>query len=106
MCIDAKHVFVVGVNEGVLPSTATDDLLLGRDLPEAAAAVIEGPRAGHRVPSGPGTRCCAVMPIVTATFARTDLRRGGEVYPSPLLVGLPIERHESHADGLHQRCSR
>src|SRR6185295_18254285 len=35
-----------------------------------------------------------------ATLARTDLRRGGEVYPSPLLAGMSIEHHESHASGL------
>jgi hypothetical protein len=28
------------------------------------------------------------------------LRRGGDVYPSPLVVGLPIEHHQSHAEGL------
>ena len=37
---------------------------------------------------------------VTATFARTDLRRGGELYPSPLLAGMPVEHHQSHAVGL------
>jgi PD-(D/E)XK nuclease superfamily len=100
VCIDAAHVFVVGLNEGVLPSSTVDDLLLGRDLPEAAAGVIEGPR----VPASRGERAWYALlhseAAVTATLARTDLRRGGEVYPSSLVVGLPIEHHQSHADGL------
>lgn len=100
VCIDAAHVFVVGLNEGVLPSSTIDDLLLGRDLPEAAATVIEGPRA----PASRGERAWHALlhseASITATLARTDLRRGGDVYPSPLVVGLPIEHHQSHAEGL------
>jgi ATP-dependent helicase/nuclease subunit B len=100
VCLDAAHVFVVGLNEGVLPASTTDDLLLGRDLPEAAAGVIEGPR----VPASRSERAWHALlhsdAAVTATLARTDLRRGGEVYPSPLLAGMAIEHHQSHADGL------
>jgi RecB family exonuclease len=100
VCIDAAPAFVVGLNEGVLPSSTVDDLLLGRDLPEAAAAVIEGPRA----PASRGERAWHALlrseASVTATLARTDLRRGGDVYPSSLVVGLPIEHHQSHANGL------
>jgi RecB family exonuclease len=100
VCLDAKHVFVVGVNEGVLPATATDDLLLGRDLPDAAADVIEGPRARASRAERVWNSLLRSDAAITATFARTDLRRGGEVYPSPLLVGVTVERHESHAEGL------
>jgi RecB family exonuclease len=100
VCIDAAHVFVVGLNEGVLPAATIDDLLLGRDLPEPAAAVIEGPRSM----ASRGERAWHALlhsdAAVTATFARTDLRRGGEVYPSPLLAGMSIEHHQSHAVGL------
>jgi hypothetical protein len=100
VCIDAAHVFVVGVNEGVLPATTTDDLLLGRDLPETAAAVIEGPRSpATRAERAWNALLCSDA-TVTATLARTDLRRGGDVYPSPLLAGMPIEHHQSHAVGL------
>ncbi|MEP7111699.1 MAG: PD-(D/E)XK nuclease family protein [Ilumatobacteraceae bacterium] len=100
VCIDATHVFVVGLNEGVLPASTADDLLLGRDLPRDAATVIEGPR----VPASRAERAWHALlhsdASVTATLARTDLRRGGEVYPSPLLAGMPIEHHQSHAVGL------
>ena len=100
VCIDAAHCFVVGVNEGVLPASTVDDLLLGRDLPESAATVIEGPRAiASRAERAWNALLCSEA-TVTATYARTDLRRGGEVYPSPLLAGMVIERHESHAVGL------
>jgi RecB family exonuclease len=100
VCLDAAHVFVVGLNEGVLPASTTDDLLLGRDLPDAAAAVIEGPRAiASRAERAWHAVLCSEA-AVTATFARTDLRRGGEVYPSPLLAGMPVDQHQSHAVGL------
>lgn len=100
VCIDAAHVFVVGLNEGVLPASTTDDLLLGRDLPDAAARVIEGPRASAWRAERAWNALLGSNASVTATFARTDLRRGGEVYPSPLLVGMPIDIHQSHAEGL------
>ena len=100
VCIDAAHVFVVGLNEGVLPASTTDDLLLGRDLPEAAARVIEGPRAPASRAERAWNALLAGDASVTGTLARTDLRRGGEVYPSPLLAGMPIEVHQSHAIGL------
>jgi len=100
VCIDARHAFVVGVNEGVLPATAVDDLLLGRDLPDDAASVIEGPRARASRAERAWNALLGSDAVVTATFARTDLRRGVDVYPSPLLVGLPVDRHESHAEGL------
>jgi RecB family exonuclease len=99
-CIDATHVFVVGLNEGVLPASTVDDLLLGRDLPEPAAMVIEGPRATASRAERAWHAILHSDATVTATFARTDLRRGGEVYPSPLLAGMHIEQHESHAVGL------
>ena len=100
VCVGATHVFVVGLNEGVLPVATVDDLLLGRDLPDAAAGVIEGPRA---LASRAERAWHAILDsgaAVTATLARTDLRRGGEMYASPLLAGMSIERHESHAAGL------
>lgn len=100
VCIDAAHVFVVGLNEGVLPASTTDDLLLGRDLPEAAAKVVEGPRAAAWRAERAWNALLGSDASVTATLARTDLRRGGEVYPSPLLAGMPIEVHQSHAIGL------
>jgi RecB family exonuclease len=100
VCLDATHVFVVGLNEGVLPASTTDDLLLGRDLPDAAAVVIEGPRAMASRAERAWHAVLRSDAAVTATFARTDLRRGGEVYPSPLLAGMPVEHHQSHAVGL------
>lgn len=100
VCIDASHVFVVGLNEGVLPAATVDDLLLGRDLPEPAGAVIEGPRSMASRAERAWDALLHTDAAVTATFARTDLRRGGDLHPSPLLAGLAVEHHESHADGL------
>ena len=104
VCIDASRVFVVGLNEGVLPASTTDDLLLGRDLPEIAAAVIEGPRVLASRAERAWNALLHSDATVTATFARTDLRRGGEVYPSPLLIGMPVEHHQSHAEGRANRA--
>jgi hypothetical protein len=100
VCIGAHHVFVVGLNEGVLPMSTVDDLLLGRDLPGAAAVVVEGPRAFASRAERAWHALLHSDASVTATLARTDLRRGGEMYPSPLLAGMPIEQHQSHAIGL------
>jgi hypothetical protein len=100
VCLGAAHVFVVGVNEGLLPISTVDDLLLGRDLPEAASPVIEGPRAFASRAERAWRALLDSDASVTATLARTDLRRGGEMYPSPLLAGMAIEQHESHAVGL------
>jgi hypothetical protein len=100
VCLDAEHVFVLGLNEGVLPASTTDDLLLGRDLPEAAATVIDGPRAPALRAERAWNAVLNSEAAATATLARTDLRRGGEVYPSPLLAGMSIDCHESHASGL------
>ncbi len=100
VCIGAAHIFVVGLNEGVLPVTAVDDLLLGRDLPDAAAVVVEGPRALAARAERAWHAICESDASVTATFSRTDLRRGGEMYPSPLLAGMRVEQHQSHAEGL------
>ncbi len=101
-CLDATHVFVVGANEGVLPPTAADDLLLDRDLPAEVAAVVEGPR--HRVARAQRAWHAVLTSgaTVTASFARTDLRRGGGMYPSPLLQPFldDAATHVSHADGL------
>ena len=69
-------------------------------FPTPAAAVIEGPRAIASRAERAWNAVLRSEAAVTATFARTDLRRGGEVYPSPLLAGMPIEQHQSHAVGL------
>ncbi|HEY0520638.1 MAG TPA: PD-(D/E)XK nuclease family protein, partial [Ilumatobacteraceae bacterium] len=100
VCIDARHVFVVGLNEGVLPAATVDDLLLGRDLPEPATTVVEGPRSMASRAERAWNAILGSDAVVMATFARTDLRRGGQVYPSPLLAGMPVIHHESHAAGL------
>lgn len=100
MCLDAPHVIVVGVNEGVLPASVADDLLLGRDLPDTVAEVVEGPRAVVSRAERAWHALLTSDAHVVATWARSDLRRGGEMHPSPLLTGLPVEEHESHASGV------
>lgn len=104
VCLDAQHVFVVGVNEGVLPGSAVDDVLVDRHLPPVASRWVahrawqlqRDQRAWRALLGGDAS--------VVATYARTDLRRGGLQYPSAWLAGLPassVVEHRSHADGVH-----
>lgn len=100
VCLDARIVVVVGANDGLLPPSRTDDLVVPRDLPDACTAVIEHPdwhrqrlrRAWHAALAGDAE--------TIVTFARTDLRRGGDVYPSTWIADLGAEIHASHAAGL------
>jgi ATP-dependent helicase/nuclease subunit B len=103
VCLDADMVFIVGVNDGILPGVPSEDLLIRRDLSEQCARWIESAdwstqrarRAWVSVLRGPSQ--------VTATFARSDLRRGGDLYRSEWLSDVPelsVHRHTSHADGL------
>lgn len=100
ICLDARFVYVVGVNDGVLPPRRTDDLVVPRDLPASTAAVVEH-ADWHRDRLHRAWRALlAGGAHVTATFARTDLRRGGTVYPSLWLQGLDHDHHASHAAGV------
>ena len=100
VCLDADLVFVVGVNDGILPSNPSEDLLIRRDLPENCASWIEpadwfaqrARRAWSSLLRGPSQ--------VIATFARCDLRRGGALYPSIWLAGADVEKHASHQTGI------
>jgi hypothetical protein len=100
ICLDARTVFVVGANDGLLPPSRTDDLVVPRELPPACAAVIEHAdwhrqrlrRAWHATLTAGAE--------VVVTYARTDLRRGGDVYPSTWLAGIEAEEHASHAAGV------
>jgi RecB family exonuclease len=100
ICLDASAMFVVGANDGTLPPQRTDDLVVPRDLPAGCAAVIEH-ADWHRHRLRRAWQAVLASGVeVTATFARTDLRRGGELYPSLWLHGLPVHEHTSHAAGL------
>ena len=41
ICLDARTVYVLGVNDGVLPARRTDDLIVPRELSAESAAVVE-----------------------------------------------------------------
>ena len=90
VCIDAAHVFVVGLNEGVLPASTADDLLLGRDLPEAAAAVIEGPRA----PASRAERAWHAL-LHSDAISHRDV---GAHRSAPWRRGVPVTVAGRHAD--------
>jgi ATP-dependent helicase/nuclease subunit B len=100
ICLDARTVFVVGANDGLLPPSRRDDLVVPRELPEACAAVIEHADWHRQRLRRAWDATLAAGAEVVVTHARTDLRRGGAVYPSTWIAGIEPEVHASHAAGL------
>ena len=88
-CIDAAHVFVVGLNEGVLPLRPSTTSCSAATFPSRRPESSRARARSLRGPSAPGTRSSTATPQSPPRLARTDLRRGGEMYPSPLLAGMP-----------------
>ena len=103
ICLDADLVFVVGINDGILPSVPSEDLLIRRDLSERCGRWIESADWSTRRARRAWTSLLRGSASVTATYSRRDLRRGGELYRSEwLAIVAPelIEHHQSHADGM------
>ena len=100
ICLDARTVYVLGVNDGVLPARRTDDLIVPRELSAECAAVVEHADWHRRRLRRAWDATLHSGAAVVATFARTDLRRGGAVYRSSWLDGADEHEHASHAAGL------
>jgi ATP-dependent helicase/nuclease subunit B len=99
-CVDAAHIFVVGANEGVLPPGRIDDLVVPNELSPACAGVVEhGDWQRHRLRRAWNALTSAAGDV-TVTLARTDLRRGGELFASEWLDGAQITVHDAHASGV------
>ena len=97
------HVFVVGANEGLLPGTVGDDLVLGAAHGPEPLGVLTGPAnrplRDHR---GVIAAMAGAAESVTVTFARYEIRRGGELFPAPFVASLGVTASEivSHAEQL------
>ncbi len=99
----ADHVFVVGANEHLLPGRPPDDLVLTAEHGPEPLGVLTGPsNRPLRDRRGFDAALDGAGASVTVTFARWDVRAGGELYPSPLLPAGAEHHHlASHAARLH-----
>lgn len=111
VCLDADELYVVGLNDGVVPPGRVDDLVVGRTLDPSCSTWIQHIDWQRHQLHRSWEALLASGAQVTVTLARTDGRRGGKQYPSPWLSRpawldsrgeplRPIEVHASFAAGL------
>ena len=104
-CTDARHIFITGANEGVLPPGRTEDLVIPSELTPACAAVLEhGDWQRHRLRRA-WYASIGSTADVTVTLARTDLRRGGELFASQWLGTIEPTQHASHRVGVMEMAA-
>lgn len=101
LCLDARVAYVVGASEGVLPPSRADEMFRPAfgDTTDVLTAFVEHDRwQQHRVERA-WRRLLASGADVRASWPRSDMRQGGEVYPSRLLGAAAADVHvvESHA---------
>ena len=97
------HAFVVGANDHLLPGRVADDLVLTRQHGAEPLGVLTGPaNRPLRDRRGLFAALDGATSSVTVTWARWDIRSGGDLYPSQLLVGPLVHREHvaSHAAQL------
>lgn len=101
LCLEAAVAYVVGATEGVLPPSRADEMFRPAfgDADDALAGYVEHDRwQQHRVERA-WRRLLASGAAVRASWPRSDMRQGGELYPSRLLGSDADSAHvvESHA---------
>lgn len=97
------HAFVLGANDHLLPGRVADDLVLTRLHGAEPLGVLTGPaNRPLRDERGVLAALDGAAESVTVTWARWDVRSGGDLYPSPLLAAQPaVQEHvASHAAQL------
>ena len=97
------HAFVLGANDHLLPGRVADDLVLTRLHGAEPLGVLTGPaNRPLRDERGVLAALDGAAESVTVTWARWDVRSGGDLYPSPLLAAQPAvhEHVASHAAQL------
>jgi ATP-dependent helicase/nuclease subunit B len=97
------HAFVLGANDHLLPGRIADDLVLMRQHGAEPLGVLTGPaNRPRRDERGLLAAIDGATASVTVTWARWDVRSGGELYVSPALAALPCvhEHVASHASRL------
>jgi ATP-dependent helicase/nuclease subunit B len=94
------HAFVVGANEHLLPGRVADDLVLTRAHGAEPLGVLTGPaNRPRRDERGLLAAIDGATAEITVTWARWDIRSGGEQYPTPLLTAgaaLALEIIDDH----------
>ena len=97
------HVFVVGGNDHLIPGRVADDLVLTRQHGAVPLGVLTGP-ANRPLRDRRGLLAAldGASHSVTVTWSRWDVRSGGDLYPSPLLVGKGVVHQHvaSHASQI------
>ncbi len=94
----ADHVFVVGANQGFLPGSVTDDLVLTSQHGDEPFGVLTGPRSRPlRDERGVVAALGSAGSSITVTYARHDLRNGGALYPATFLPAGGHQLVASHA---------
>ncbi|MFN8021506.1 MAG: PD-(D/E)XK nuclease family protein [Acidimicrobiales bacterium] len=94
------HAFVLGGNDHLLPGRIADDLVLVRGHGAEPLGVLTGPaNRPRRDERGLLAAVDGATASVTVTWARWDVRAGGEQYVSPVVAALPAvhEHVASHA---------
>ena len=103
LCVDADVVLLLGANEGVLPTRTSDAPLAPRSPRSPAARYVEHARWAQHRTTRAWSSLLAGDARLEVSWARSDLRRGGTMYPSRLLVDaqeagdVPCEPIASHA---------
>lgn len=97
------HAFVLGANDHLLPGRIADDLVLVRQHGAEPLGVLTGPaNRPRRDERGLLAALDGATTSVTVTWARWDVRSGGELYVSPALAAVTAvhEHVASHAARL------
>lgn len=90
-CIDADVVLVVGANDGVLPGRPNDDLIVPRNADEPSAVWIEHAYWSINRATRAWSSVLRGSARVEVSRSRSDMRRGGDLYPSRLLPAELID---------------
>lgn len=101
LCLEAAVAYVVGATDRALPPSRADEMFRPAfgDADDALAGYVEHDRwQQHRVERA-WRRLLASGAAVRASWPRSDMRQGGELYPARLLGAetAPVRVVESHA---------
>lgn len=84
-CLDADVVLIVGADDGVVPGRPSDDLIVPRSNTEPSAAWIEHAYWSVNRATRAWSSVLRGAARVEISRSRSDMRRGGTLYPTRLL---------------------
>lgn len=85
LCLDADHVLLIGANDGIVPQPPGDSTLTPSSAASPSARWVEHRRWGQHRATRAWHAVLAGRATVEVSWARSDIRRGGALYPSRLL---------------------